>query len=251
MSSSVIDAVRRIASEPQIARSVETSRGAVDELLWRRDVRSAAAEYTAASRIRGAQESAAMDGADIAVADESPMGRVLAAAQAVTGDVPTQVETWSRAPLQVLAHLHAIAAHGAEPDEALGRPRSEGVAIDDPLNLGAAPSAREAAGRLALLSELVTSAREESALVVAGVVHGEILAIRPFAWGSGLIARASVRLVLADRGVDPSLFSIPEAGMMQMGRTKCVRAVRAYADGDMPTYFHWFLQSVELGARAA
>ena len=47
--------------------------------------------------VHGAQASAALDGADIAVADDSPMGRVLSAAQALTGEVPGQVETWSRA----------------------------------------------------------------------------------------------------------------------------------------------------------
>ena len=55
--------------------------------------------------------------------------------------------------------------------------------------------------------------------------------MRPFAWGSGLLARASVRLVLASRGVDPSLFSIPEHGMLEMGRPAYVKALRAYATG--------------------
>jgi hypothetical protein len=250
VTSSVRDAVVRLAEMPGVAEGVESARGTIDALLWRRDVRSAASECTAASRAQGAQASAAMDGADIAVVDNSPMGRVLAAAQAITGEVPNQVDMWSRAPLQVLAHMHAITAHEhASPDE-LGRPRTEGQQADDPLNLGSPPTAREAAGRLALLGDLVTDAREESALVVAGIVHAELLAARPFAWGSGLIARASVRLVLADRGVDPSLFSIPEVGMLRIGRASCARAIKSYSSGDMPGYFGWFLQSVQAGAQA-
>ncbi len=35
--------------------------------------------------------------------------------------------------------------------------------------------------------------------LVAGIAHAEIAVLRPFAWGSGLIARATVRLVLAAR----------------------------------------------------
>ncbi|MEC7103478.1 MAG: oxidoreductase, partial [Actinomycetota bacterium] len=84
-----------------------------------------------------------------------------------------------------------------------------------------------------------------------GIVHGEIQAARPFAWGSGLIARASVRLVCADRGVDPSLFSIPEVGMVHVGRAACARALKAYAAGDLPTYFAWFFDAIRSGAQAA
>jgi len=251
VTSSVRDAVQRLSSSPDVADGLQAARGAIDALLWRRDVRSSASEYSVASRAQGAQASAAMDGSDIAVVDDSPMGRVLASAQAITGEVPSQVDTWARAPLQVLAHLHAIAAHLHAPADQLGRPRTEGQSVDDPLNIGSMPSAREAAGRLALLGELVTGAREESALIVAGIVHAELLAARPFAWGSGLIARASVRLVLADRGVDPSLFSIPEVGMLRVGRAACARATKAYAAGDVNGYLVWFLATVEAGVEAA
>ncbi|MCP4742673.1 MAG: oxidoreductase [Actinomycetales bacterium] len=251
MSTPVGDVIARLAAMPAVADGAAAARKSIDDVLWRRDVRAAAADFTAGSRVHGAQASAALDGADIAVADDSPMGRVLAAAQALTGEVPGQVETWSRAPLQVLAHLHAVAARAHAPAGGLGRPRTDSEAVDDPLSLGAPPDAREAAGRLALLGDLVTGAREESALVVAGIVHGEIQAARPFAWGSGLIARATVRLVCADRGVDPSLFSIPEVGMVHVGRAACARALKSYAAGDLPTYFAWFFDTVRSGAQAA
>ena len=42
-------------------------------------------------------------------------------------------------------------------------------------------------------------------MLVAAIAHGELMTLQPFRWGSGLIARASVRLVLASRGVDPDL----------------------------------------------
>lgn len=251
MNFQVAEAVRHWAQDATVQAAADSARGSIDELLWRRDVRGAAAEFSTASRVRGAQESAAIDGADVAAVDGSPMGRVLAAAQAVTDAAPSLVETWSRSPLQVLAHLHAVAARAHLDAESLGRPRTPDQSPDDPLNLGGAPNSLEAAQRLTLLGDLVTAAQQESALVVAGIVHAELVAARPFAWGSSLVARAGVRLVMADRGVDPSLFSIPEAGMMRNGRPAYVRAVRAYESGDVVQYLAWFCDSVRLGAQAA
>jgi hypothetical protein len=62
-----------------------------------------------------------------------------------------------------------------------------------------------------------------------------------------------VRLVMADRGVDPSLFSIPEHGILELGRTSYVRALRAYATGTpegMGEYLVWHATAVAAGARA-
>lgn len=245
------DVVARVLAVPGVDDGLAAARSAIDELLWRRDVRGLAAEYTAGSRMRGARDSAAIDGADIVAVDDSPMGRVLGASIAVTGEVPSQVEVFSKAPLQVLARLHAVAAHEHASVEGLGRPRSAQEPVDDPLNLGVAPTAHEAAGRLSLLADLVTDSDRSPALAVAGIVHAELLAIRPFAWGSGLLARASVRLIIAGRGVDPSLFSIPETGMMNVGRPAYVRAVRAYIEGDLGSYFTWFSQAIASGAQSA
>ena len=80
MSTPVGDVIARLAATPAVADGAAAARKSIDDLLWRRDVRSAAADFTAGSRVHGAQASAALDGADIAVTDDSPMGRVLAAA---------------------------------------------------------------------------------------------------------------------------------------------------------------------------
>ena len=82
-----------------------------------------------------------------------------------------------------------------------------------------------------MLAQTLTTPTEAPAIVVAAIAHAELAVVRPFAWGSGLLARASTRLVLASRGVDPSLFSIPEHGMLEMGRPAYVNALRAYASG--------------------
>lgn len=242
-------AALRWTGVPTVATALAEARGAIDELLWRRDIRAAAAEVSAESSIRGARESAAMEGADIAAAEDSPMGRVLAAAQAVTVEAPRLVDTWTSAPLQVLARLHTMAAHDHLPPEALGRPRVSGEIPDDPLNLGPAPDGT--AARLTLLADLVTDTSDLPALAIAGIAHAELAGARPFVWGSGLVGRAVVRVVLAARGVDPSLFSTPEAGMMQVGRPAYVRALRAYESGDVDDYLIWFAQVVALGAQSA
>lgn len=74
------------------------------------------------------------------------------------------------------------------------------------------------------------------------------------AWGSGLLARASVRLVLAGRGVDPSLFSIPEHGMLKPWEGPAhVAALRDYASGTpagVTSFIVWQATAVALGARA-
>ncbi len=232
------DPFAAVAVIPAVADSAAAAREAVDALLWRRDVRNAAAEVAAASIQRGARDSAVIDGADVVTVEDSPMGRVLDAALRVTAGVPTQVDVFATAPMQAWAHLHALAAHGFLSDDQLGRPRA-GETADDPLNLGALPSAVAATDRLALLAHLLTSPTQAPALVVAALSHGEVAVLRPFAWGSGLLARATTRLVMAARGVDPSCFSIPEQGMVELGRASYVRALRAYASGSRDGVAEW------------
>ncbi len=252
MGVSSIDPLAVLAADERVAAAVLSAREEVDALLWRRDVRAAAAEVAAASRERGAQASAAVDGADIAVVDASPMGRVLEAATRLTAAVPEQVDVFAGSPLQAWAQLHALTAHGFVDDDVLGRPRAGDVA-DDPLNLGPLPPAAVAADRLALLARVLTSPTQAPAVLVAGIAHAELAVLRPFPWGSGLLARATVRLVLAARGVDPSLFSVPEHGIAELGRPAYVRALRAYASGTpdaVAEYCVWHATAVALGARA-
>lgn len=249
MTGRLAQAVTRWSQVPSVVDALSAARGSIDDLLWRRDIRSAASEVTAESTMIGARDSAAIEGADIAAAEDSPMGRVLAAAQAVTGEVPAVIDTWSSAPLQVVARLHSVAAYQHVAPDQLGRPRVGDEAPDDPLNLGSAPV--NTAIRLTLLADLVADSADVPALAVAGIAHAEIGGARPFVWGSGLVGRAVVRVVLAARGVDPSLFSIPEAGMMQLGRPAYVRALRAYESGDVDDYLMWFGQAIMLGAQRA
>ena len=246
------DPLAVLAEIPEVAASAAAAREEVDRLLWRRDVRAEAAEVASASRQRGARDSAAIDGADVVEVDDSPMGRVLDAALRLTAAVPTQIDVFGTAPLQALAYLHSITATDFVDDAELGRPRTGEVA-DDPLNLGTLPPARAAAERMTLLAQTLTTSTAAPALVVASIAHAEIAVLRPFRWGSGMLARAVTRLVLAERGVDPSLFSIPENGMLELGRSSYVKALQGYATGSrdgVAEWCVWHASAVAAGARA-
>ena len=62
------------------------------------------------------------------------------------------------------------------------------------------------------MAQRITAPTSAPALVVAAVVHAELMTLQPFTYGSGLVARAVDRLVLAGRGIDPDNWSVPEAG---------------------------------------
>ncbi len=222
-------------------------------------MRARAAEVAAASALIGARDSAALEGADLSLdlvrsgVDDSPVGRAVASSLAISGSVPGQVDAWLRSPLQVLAHLHVIAARGFEQDDHLGRPRA-GDDVVDPLHVGAVPPADEVPDRLVGLADVLTAPTRAPAILVAAIVHGELLALRPFRWGSGLIARASLRLVLASRGVDPDLLACPEAGMLSLGRRSYVEALRRYASGEadgVTEWIRWNAAAIGFGAQAA
>lgn len=252
------DVLGPLVGLPGVADAVERARDAVDAILWDRAVRPRAAEIVAASRLRGAWASAAMDGAEVRpdalvsgdALDDSPIGRVVAASLALQAEVPRQVEVVGRAPLQALSRLHAVASAGFVPDDERGRLRADGRA-DDPLRLGPTPEAAVAAQRMSALAALLTRPTSAPALVVAAVAHAEVAVTRPFTWGSGLLARATTRLVLAARGVDPDGLTVPEAGLFAAGRPAYAEALRRYASGDPEGVASWLVlhaETVRVGA---
>ena len=89
------------------------------------------------------------------------------------------------------------------------------------------------------------------ALVVAAVAHAEVAVARPFGWGSGLVARATTRLLLASRGVDPDGVTVPEAGLFAAGRSAYAEALRSYATGTPDGVARWLVlhaETVRVGA---
>lgn len=245
------DPLEGLPIQDSVRALLASARDEIDAVLWDRGIRAKAGEVAAASVLRGARDSAAIDGADTAVVDDSPMGRILGNAQVLTARIPALVDTWTTAPLQVLAELHAIAAQGFATEEERGRPRTNDD-VRDPLNIGVLPPADVIGPRLAGLAGVITTSTSP-ALLIAAIVHAELMALRPFAIGSGLVARASIRLVMASTGIDPSLFTIPEHGIYELGRPAYVSAIREYSAGTaegINAYATWFATALAMGAKA-
>jgi len=249
-----------LAQLPGVADSVATGRAAVDEVLWPRNLGSDGPALARVSRVRGAQANAALDGVDFPLAawwsgeawEDSAMGRTAAGVWRGYRELPQLVTTWTVAPLQALARLHALVAADLDEADNLGRPR-HGPA-EDPLRLGDAPPAANVSARLSLMARLAAEGTMAPAIVEAAVVHGEILALRPFRLGSGVIGRMSMRLVMAARGLDPDMLTIPEEGISQVGRPAYVEALRGYITGSEAGVASWIRfcgTAVAYGAAAA
>ncbi|GAA4632747.1 oxidoreductase [Actinoallomurus vinaceus] len=249
------DPFANVATLPDVPEAVERTREAVDRLLGHRILRRRSAEVSAESALRGARASAALEGVS-APLDEVRGGLsndpVVQGALRVSAELGSLADIWRKAPRQALARLHALAAADAVDPDALGRPRPDDDAAD-PLELGPPPSAKEVAARLDVLSDLLTAPTEAPAVVVAAIVHGELLALRPFGWGDGIVARAAARLTLVDRGLDPKSLTAPEVGHLELQDTYG-NALRGYTTGTPDGVARWVChcaEAVELGARDA
>ncbi|MCB9411392.1 MAG: Fic family protein [Actinobacteria bacterium] len=250
-----------LAQLPGVAESVAEVRTAVDAVLWPRHLGSDGPQLSVASRVHGAQASAAIDGIDFAVEawwsgdawEDSPMGRIAAGVWRGYRELPTLVEVWRRAPLQALARLHAVVAKGLGDDADVGRPRTS-EDVDDPLRLGSAADPSILGPRLSLLGTLVGTGTSAPAVVEAAAVHAEIATLQPFRHGSGQVARMASRLVLAARGLDPDQLIVPEVGIMQLGRPRYVAALRNYRTGSAEGVGEWlnyYAATLIAGAAAA
>jgi len=248
------DPLMRIAELPEVARAVDETRGLVDLLIGQRVLRRRGSDVSMEAALRGARASAVLEGADATLeqvrSGESEDPRVKGSLR-VSGELGLLVETWAKAPRQVLARLHVLAAADAVAPEALGRPRRAGEEVSDPLGIGAPPSAAEVAVRLEALASLLATPTDAPALVVGAVVHGELLALRPFGWGDGIVARAAERLTLMERGLDPNSLVPTQLGHEQR-RAEYVRALHGYLTGTPEGVSGWVVhcaQAVMDGAR--
>ncbi|MCO5994948.1 Fic family protein [Actinoallomurus rhizosphaericola] len=249
------DPFANVAGLPEVPEAVDRAREAVDRLLGHRILRRRSAEVSAESALRGARASAALEG--VAIPLEEVRGGlsndpVVQGTLRVSAELGALADTWHRAPRQALARLHTLAAADAVDPDALGRPRP-GDEATDPLDLGAPPPPADVATRLDVLSDLLTAPTKAPAMVVAAIAQGELLALRPFGWGDGIVARAAARLTLVDRGLDPKSLTAPEVGHLEL-RAEYGDALRGYATGTPEGVARWVrhcAEAIELGAREA
>ncbi|MEE1799728.1 oxidoreductase [Streptomyces sp. JV176] len=212
--------------------------------------------------------------------------RTVGAALRLNAEAGQLLSVWSQSPLRVLARLHLVAAGGAGvSDRTVGRPRLAGEPVVEAPGSGATalgagasssgapsagapsveeapvqvplagtplPDADEVAARLDGLARLVIATSAAPALVTAAVVHGELLALRPFGSYNGLVARAAERVVLIGSGLDPKAICPAEVGHAELGRAAYAAAFDGYLSGTPEGMAAWIThcgRAVELGVR--
>jgi hypothetical protein len=211
---------------PGVREAADGARAAIDRLLGHKVLRRESAGVSTESALRGARASAAMEGVDVPLAElrsgnvEDP---VVQGALRVSAGLGSMMETWSRAPGQVLARLHVLAAADLTEQGALGRPTPH------------------AGPRLSGLFSLVTGTTTAPAVLVAALVHGELAALTPFGTADGVVARAAGRLTGITRGLDPKAVSVPEVGFAELGREAYDRALAGYASGTPDGVAGWLV----------
>jgi hypothetical protein len=156
-----------------------------------------------------------------------------------------------RAPRQALARLHTAAAAGlVDPDE-LGRPRRGDELPRDLPGPGPAPAASDLPARIDGLAGLLTADGEVPALVVAALAHAEVMAVRPFVVGSGVVARALFRCVVVGRGLDPTGGAAPEVAFAASGLPAYVQALQGYVSGTADGVGGWLRFCADAVGRGA
>lgn len=211
------------------------TRDGIDALLRDRGLRRSSPVVTAESLLRGAAASAALEGS-VYELDQLRSGEGDATARAavvLSTELLGLLPTWRAAPLQAIARLHALAAAGSVAADDLGRPV-------DP----------EGTARLQQLVGLLGRETRAPGLVVAALVHAEILVSRAFASHNGIVARAAERLVLVSTGVDPASVTVPEMGHAAAG-PEYLEALSSYAEGETNGVHRWLLYAAEAFARGA
>jgi len=204
----------------------DAARRGIDRLLSHKVLRRESAGVSTESALRGARASAALEGVDVPLAElraGEVADPVVQGALRVSAALGSMVETWSRAPGQVLARLHVLAAADLADAADLGRP------------------APHAGARLTGLFSLITGPTTAPAVLVAALVHGEIAALAPFGTADGIVARAAGRLTMITRGLDPKAVSVPEVGFAELGGEAYATALAGYAAGTPEGVAGWLV----------
>ncbi|MCA0144747.1 oxidoreductase [Blastococcus sp. LR1] len=222
---------------PGVRDAAHDARHGIDRLLGHKVLRRESAGISIESALRGARASAALAGVDVPLAElraGSVTDPVVQGALRASAGLGSMMETWPKAPGQVLARLHVLAAADLADQAELGRP---------------GPHAGQ---RLAGLFSIVTgTSTAVPAVIVAALVHGEIAALAPFGLADGVVARAAARLTVITRGLDPKAVSVPEVGFAHLGREAYEEALAGYASGSREGLAAWLVhccRAVEHGA---
>ena len=204
-------------------------------MLRDRGLRRTTPELTTESLLRGAIASAVLEGSTStpAAIRDGEGDEVAQSALRVSGEVLSLVPVLGHSPLQALARLHTLASAGQVDPELQGRPRGD-----------------DAAERLRDVQNLLTVDTAAPALVVAAMVHAELLTSGPFVSHNGIVARAAERLILVARGVDEKSLVVPEAGHLAL-RAAYESNLSGYASNTESGIHSWLLYGAEAYAAGA
>lgn len=187
----VDDRLASLLDLPGVAEAVAAAREHIDEALRHPALRHKGGQVAAEVGLRSAVASAALSGYAFAL-EEVRAGTVtdpgLQGALRVAGALDGLASQWRVAPPQALAKVHVLAARGLVPDDELGRP----VRSQASLSLV-----------LRRVADLTSKGMGAPPILLAAIIHAELLAIRAFAGPNGVVARAAARLILISTGVDP------------------------------------------------
>jgi hypothetical protein len=217
------DPLAALTSLEGVGSAFAATRDGIDAVLRDRGLRATAASDTVESLLRGARASGALE-----TAEGSANAALLAeAALRVSTELLSLAPLVSRSPLQAMARVHALAGVGSVDSEDLGRP------VD-----------AAAAERLGAIAGLLASPTSAPALVVAAVVHAELISAAAFASHNGIVARAMERLVLVSRGVDEKSLIVPEAGHLAL-RAAYASNLIGYQSGGTAGVHAWLLYAAQ------
>lgn len=226
------------ASLQGVPSAFAAARDGVDSLLRDRGLRRSSPGATAESLLRGAHASGVLEGSRSDIF-QLRAGQGDATAQAsvrLSALVLGLLPVWQQAPMQALARMHSVAAAPDLEAALLGRPVS-------------APGA----ARLQALSKALAASTTAPAMVVAAIVHAEVISSAAFASHNGLLARAAERLTLVATGVDPASVTVPEAGHLA-DAPGYARALQGYRTGHAAGVAGWLVQAASaygVGAETA
>ncbi|HKY59088.1 MAG TPA: oxidoreductase [Aeromicrobium sp.] len=224
------------ASLEGVASAFAATRDGIDALLRDRGLRRVSPDDTARALLLGAAATSTLEGSEVAADDLAAGGgdATARAALRLSTELLGLVPVWRRAPVQAIARLHALAAAGSIPDDALGRPDGD-------------------TSRLTALARALASPTKAPGLAVAAIVHGEIVASGAFSSHAGVVARAAERIVLVERGVDPPAVTVPEAGHAAVpdGYRSALEAYLTGTDVGVAQWLRYASQAFARGAEAS
>jgi Fic family protein len=261
--SQTAEALARLAGLPGVDDAVEAARAACTELRWHPALRKRTAEARAEATIRAARCSAALEGARYPVSlirdvargaatlPDDASGRLAGGALRALSQARELEKTITTAPGQALARLHVAAVAGLVPEAELGRPRSGSVPPGDGIGEPTqAPTGSALTARLAGISDLLAAPASAPALVVAALVHAEVITARPFSAGNGVVARAAARAVVIGRGLDPMGVVVWEAAELDAGPAY-IQALLGYASGRPDGVAGWLIHCADAVIKGA